>query len=488
MRRWITAALIALLAALLWQAGGTARADTPPAPELRRAEPWLTLAAQPRFTLWLTSSRDLCTAGTLTEISWQISGGSAPYALSVENSAVDVSADNIRINCGALTEAEAADAEAALAAKTVTAVVTDSRGVRREAALKVARARALPAPIDLDHGSHLETVTISWDEVDSSLSTAAVVRYRPVGGVKWSYTTAWDSGPHTFETPTGEHVASVAVVRHELEAETPDALIWGKEVRYARVVAPQNLTVAATHDTVTISWDKQPYTAQMPHVTLTSASGNGSVQDRVFEVDGEYGRHEVVFKHVPPATDYVVKITMSDGGVPKGTTATVSTAATPADWTPPPRGPQNLRATATRDSIAVTWEHPHDRVRANYVVQLIDEQSGALLNLRWISTRTNWTIRGSRNGAPLRSGKQYRIRVQLMSFGLPEDEVVVRMPAAQTAVSGAEDEETLQEPPLLPFFPRWPVSVDGRYAMTGDPFQRQTTLTEPRPANTERAK
>ena len=488
MRRWITTALIALLAALLWQASGTARADAPPAPELRRAEPWLILATQPRFTLWLTSSRNLCTAGTLTEISWNISGGSAPHRLTIEGETVDPATDNIRINCGALTETEAADEQATLAAKTITAVVTDSRGVRREAALDVPRARALPPPIDLDHGSHLETVTISWDEVDSSLSTAAVVRYRPVGGVRWNYTAAWDSGAHTFETPTGEHMASVAVVRHELEAETPDALLWSEEVRYARVVAPQNLTVAATHDTVTVSWDKQPYTAQMPHVTLTSASGNGSVQDRVFEVDGEYGRHEVVFKHVPPATDYVVRITMSDGGVPRGTTATVRTAAPPADWPPPPRGPQNLRATATRDSIVVTWEHPHDRVRANYVVHLIDEQSGALLNLRWISTRTNWTIQGSRNGAPLRSGKQYRIRVQLLSPGVPADEVVIRMPAAQTAASGAEDEETQQESLFFPFSLRWPVSIDGRHAMTDDPFQSRTTPTEPRPANTERAK
>ena len=45
MRRWITTALIALLAALLWPAGEQTRADAPPAPELRRAEPWLTLAA-----------------------------------------------------------------------------------------------------------------------------------------------------------------------------------------------------------------------------------------------------------------------------------------------------------------------------------------------------------------------------------------------------------------------------------------------------------
>ena len=432
----------------------------------------LDLAGQPpRLALELESSRDLCTAGTLTEVSWKISGGSAPYALSVENSAVDVSADNVRVNCGALTEAEAGDAEAALAAKTVSAVVTDSRGVQRTAALDVARARALHAPIDLDHGSQFETVTVTWEEVDSSLSSDAMVRYRPIDGAKWTYIATRDDGAHSFEPPTGEHMASVAVVRHPLELETPDALVWSEEVRCARVVAAQNLTVAATHDTVTVSWDKQPYTAQMPHVRLTSPSVSGSVSDRVFEVDGEYGRHEVVFKHVLPSMDYVVRVVMSDGGVPRETGAAVRTAAAPSGWTPPPRGPQNLRATAASDGIAVTWGHPHDRVRANYVVQLIDEHSGDLLNLRWISTRTNWTIRSSLNGAPLRPGRQYRIHVKLMTFGLPADEVVVRMPAAPAAASGAADAEAQREPLLLPFFPRWPVSIDGRYAMTDDPFE-----------------
>ena len=458
-RHWLpgSALLLILFAALLWQAGMAARADAPPQPELREAEPWLTLAAQPRFSLWLTSSRDLCTAGTPTEISWNISGGSAPYRLTIEGEAVDANAENIRINCGALTETEAADEQAALAAKRITATVTDSRGVRREAALDVARARALPAPIDLGHGSHRETATISWSQSDPLLQSASVVRYRPIGAGPWRYSVFEPQlrrGALTFTVPAGEHVAAVAAIRHELEAETPSALLWSEEIHFARATPPQNLTVTATHDTVTVSWDKQPYAAQMPYVTLTPTSLQGSLGERVFEQHGVSGRHEVVFKHVPPSTDYVVAITMSDGGEPFGTRISVRTSAPPPDWSPPPRGPQNLRATATRDSIAVTWEHPHGRVRAPYAVHLIDEQSGALLNYRWISTRTNWTIRGSRNGAPLRSGKQYRIRVQLMSFGVPADEVVVRIPAAQTAVGGATDEEAQPESPPFPFYPR----------------------------------
>jgi len=475
--------LIGLFAALLG-AAGPAHADAPPGSDAPSAERW---SADPRLWLalieWrqrlrleLESSRELCTAGTLTEVSWQIAGGTPPYKLQVEGTPVNADADNVRINCGALSEAEAADEDAALAAKRVTAVVTDARGVRREATIDVARARALPAAFDLGYGSHLQTVTISWSEVDPSLSSAGVVRYRSADSSgPWSYSVVVDRQryrrAHTFETPTGEHLASVAAVRHVLEAETPEALNWSEELRFARTVAPQNLIATATHDTVTVAWDKQPYTNQMPSVRLrTTSNRDGSLSERVFEEDGEYGRHEVVFKHVLPDTEYVVTIIMSDLGTLVPTSTTVRTMVAPAGWVPPPRGPQNLRATATRDNITVTWEHPHDAVRAPYIVELLDAHSGALLNHTWVSTQTSWTGRAL-NGAALRPGKQYRIRVKLMTFTLPTVEVVVRVPAAQTSASGAQDEEAEQELPRLPFFPIWPVAVDDDYVMTDDPFE-----------------
>ena len=130
--------LFGLLAALLG-AAEPARADAPPQsdePSVERwsADPrlWLALIEwRQRLRLELKSSRELCTAGTLTEISWQISGGTPPYELQVEGTPVNVDTDNIRINCGALSEAEAADEEAALAAKRVT---RGGDGLQRRAA------------------------------------------------------------------------------------------------------------------------------------------------------------------------------------------------------------------------------------------------------------------------------------------------------------------------------------------------------------------
>ena len=54
------------------------------------------------LTLELTSSRDLCTANTLTELSWTIAGGRPPYTLSIDGETVDAESESYRVNCGAI--------------------------------------------------------------------------------------------------------------------------------------------------------------------------------------------------------------------------------------------------------------------------------------------------------------------------------------------------------------------------------------------------
>ena len=96
MRIRVAAILLALCAAL-HGAAGPAHADAPPEPgepvvERWSADPrlWLALSEwRQRLRLQLESSRELCTAGTLTEISWQISGGKPPYKLQVEGTPVN---------------------------------------------------------------------------------------------------------------------------------------------------------------------------------------------------------------------------------------------------------------------------------------------------------------------------------------------------------------------------------------------------------------
>ena len=508
MRLRLAALVLALLAVLLGSAGELARADAPPAPDLPRAEPWLTLPVPPpRLTLALRISRTLCTAGTLTEVSWQISGGVSPYRLNVDDLAVDVSAENVRINCGALSEAEAADAEAALAARRITAVVTDSRGVRREAAREVARARALPAPTNVRYYAHVVEVGVHWDEVDGAgsqspttvhpvnenrLRVSGVVRTRANrNGAVWSYHVV-DRYGHSalwLAPPSDLRVLSVAAVRHPLELETPAALNWSEELVYTAMKLAQNVTLAATHDTVTVSWDRQPHAAgQEVGVWLFAAnevhSGrSGYRHARLWEEQGVSGRHEVTFTHLPPDTALAILIMMGGASYnARSTTHPVRTQAPPSDWTAPPSGPQNLRYASTNDTLTVYWDEPYTAAGTFWKITITNPITGATYRTESYGPSWTWPRYVSRL-----SNTEYRITVEHTDFGRGTAEITVRTPSDPSEHSTPTDDVSLDEMRLRSFFPIWPVLIDERYTLADDPFPERTTPAEPHPANMERA-
>ncbi len=466
-------------------------------------DPRLRRGLAERLTLELASSRELCTAGTLTEVSWQISGGKSPYALQIEGVPVDVNADNARINCGALSEAEAADEDAALAAKRVTATVTDARGVRREAALDVARARALPAPTGVWYQTNVGGVTVSWDEVEGAGSQSPTIvsgndRRRVTGvmrtrasrdGAAWSYQTVtrlyadeWDLGP-----TSGVRVLSVAAVRHPLETETPSALNWSDDLEYASTTLAQNVTLTATHDTVTASWDRQPYAGgQQVLVTLHKrsqvdrrgdlrASGYRFLQ--LWEQEGVGGRHRVTFSHLPPDTDLRLAIEMhhytgdaeEPDYSPDTTSHNVRTLPAPAGWVPVPAGPQNLRYTEANGSITVTWDDPYSNAEPNWFLTIENPLTGA----RWVTwvSGTSWRLPADLVVLP---DTQYRVTVEHIDVVVGSASILFRTPPA-SATGHAEPPDTPDISPrelrlraLRTFFPIWPMAIDGDYAMTDD--------------------
>ena len=448
-------------------------------------DPRLMRGLAERLALELESSRELCTAGTLTEISWQISGGKPPYALQIESSPVAADAENVRIDCGALSEAEAADEEAALAAKRISAVVTDARGVRREAALDVARARALPAPTGLGYGANVGYAYTTWDRVEGAGSQSPerpeypgnphsttirdqyLVRYRATGEAEWQHATwATSSGPNVWETAgSGVHEMQVAAIRHSLESETPSALRWSETLRYAYGAAPANPTITTTATTVTVSWDAQPYAGAG---AITLAGPNGS-RTRRFTEPIEPGQHSVTFSDVPPETSYDVII---DKSTPNSLTRgwirlAARTDAPPAGWTANPTGPQNVAISTSGNEITVTWASPYPGAPNRYDVVITEESTSALVDVTWVTDTTRrWSTRGIFR--PIRRGGTYRVRVTHVDLVTASVYKTVTVPAS--AASGAEDAESTDPPvpPIGSFFPFWPATVDGDYAIADD--------------------
>ncbi len=90
------------------------------------------------LTLDLTSSRDLCTANTLTELSWEIAGGMPPYTLTIEGETVDAEAESHGVNCGPIPTDPLTGELIANPTKTFSAMVTDSRDTVASAVIEVA--------------------------------------------------------------------------------------------------------------------------------------------------------------------------------------------------------------------------------------------------------------------------------------------------------------------------------------------------------------
>ena len=116
-----------------------------------------------------------------------------------------------------------------------------------------------------------------------------------------------------------------AELRAPIEAETPEALDWSEATRAARHAPTENLTATATHNTVTVTWQRQPYALETwVFVRLLAQDPyDGSLADFVQET-GVTGDASVTFEHLPPDADFVAKVEYGDdvsASVPVRTTA-----------------------------------------------------------------------------------------------------------------------------------------------------------------------
>ena len=425
--------LFGLLAALLG-AAGPAQADEPPAsdePSTERwsADPrlWLALIEwRQRLSLELESSRELCTAGTLTEVSWEISGGKPPYSLEIEGSPVAADADSIRINCGALSEAEAADEEAALAAKRVTAVVTDARGVRREAALDVARARALPPP-------ELRTPVVQRTLVSTSWVAGSgwwLMRWRAATDSNWTYKLIGSTGQLEIVIAAfngldegSSYVFAVASLRDPIEQSSLDALIWSENLEATTATTPTGVRTTSTHDTITVSWDDQPSVSYV-YVDLIRADEAGRSRRVIMRRRDAVVTNQVTHIDLEPGTEYEIDVSVhGDGEAQLSTTIRATTVAAPTDWQTPMRGAQNLSVTATHDTITATWDAPAPNTRDRWIVR-VKHPDWSRAYTHWVSAPLTFTLEG------LTPGTTYTVKVtHLDLYGVEVSTTVTTTPA-----------------------------------------------------------
>jgi hypothetical protein len=340
---------------------------------------WSVAAAQAPdpLTLTLTAERSECTAGTLNPVRWTISGGTAPYTLTVAGETVDPTAESVNVTCGALPEGASA------APGTITATVRDSAGRTATASAAYTIVPPLPAPTEVRYYAQRTHIWLGWDRVAEAGPVPPrrdcpcplyLLRWRPSGTTTWvdvvvtdrsspGQTTAQYSLDELREGTTYE--LAVAALRDVIEQQTPAALTWSTTITAATVAPPTGVRATATHDTITVTWDAQ---AGATRHTIGVTGPHGATSQR-FTPDGRTP-HQVVFRHLPPNTEYTVDVSVWAADQTPVTEITVSTTAAPSGWTPLARGPQNLRTSVTHDSVAVAWDAPYAGANDVYGVWL----------------------------------------------------------------------------------------------------------------------
>ena len=439
------------------------------------------------LALELTSSRVLCTAGTLTELSWTIAGGKPPYTLTIDGQTVDAEAESHRVNCEAIPTDPVTGDPADNPTKTFTATVRDSQTapMSTSASVSVDLAAALPAPPNLQLSGLDVTVKFGFDYTVAGAGAQAPEDPEPFEGLwKPGYlirVRAAGADPedpyHVVRLPLrrdafewsarGAHHGMVASMRHPIERHTPDALIWSQSDAFALAEPAQNITVTTTHDTATVSWDEQPLA---DCVTLEVRGHEYYNYAYTEDFTTTSGRQTHTFERMPPETDFVFEVWIgceapihAGIGTIASNSARARTKSAPPGWTPPLVGPQNVRATATHNEITVAWDPPHPDARPAWraVVYVGDRYFGTLAPSGGTELRIRFGMREF-----VQPSTTYRIVVT--HFGPTAKSGTLTVTTAAAPTSGARSQTPTGS--HSPFSPRWSVSVERSFYATDDPF------------------
>ena len=338
------------------------------------------------LALTLTAERAQCTEATLNPVTWTITGGSPPYTVTVAGAPVAADATSVNATCGTLPEPAPGGTPLTEAPGTITGAVTDATGAPATASAAYTIVPPLPAPTAIYSAAYRTFIGLDWDRVDAAGPVPALgaecpcplylLRWRVAGTETWTTGLHADRQVHPgqavagrllldlFESTTYE--LAVATLRDAIEQDTPAALTWSAPVTMHTLAPPTGVRATATHDTVTVTWDPQPGVRVF---AVTVWGPHGATTTQQFTPDGSTP-HQLVFRDLPPDTEYRVEVRVPAGQDSVWTEITVATSTPPADWTPLPRGPQNLRTSVTHDSVTVDWDAPHTGAGSVYHVNL----------------------------------------------------------------------------------------------------------------------
>lgn len=412
------------------------------------------------LTLELSSSRQLCTAGTLTQVSWIISGGAPPYALTINGEEVDADAPHALTPCGLLVDDSLEWLLGIGRQRHISAVATDSLGAAATASARLTLAAALPPPADAQSRSFLPwsrnplrfgfgdpQIRTRWRAETpprQRLDHYMLLRWRVRNADRWTYEKL--ALVERFESEQSHEwsvdeslIGSVleiqlAHVRGGIERESPHALSWSPPQLISAALPPQHIVAKTTHDTITLSWG--PNSPGTHYTAALSAGGSDYHAWDSWNIDAEAtcpcAAH---FDGLLPDTWYRVHVGFAEGYIEPPRWFEVRTESAPPDWTPDPRLPQNVNAVSVDEGLRIMWEPPLVGPELGYWVCTSSDDTPLYLSCRSAAAGEPQIVFSMQPPA----GGTYRIRVAHNSIppAVVERIIYVPYPADGGATAGA---------------------------------------------------
>lgn len=329
------------------------------------------------LTLELKSSRDLCTAGTLTEISWEISGGVAPYRLTIAGERVDPDRASVRVQCGVPLDGPSTGFWGIDQRIRVQGGITDAQGTTSMASTTVALAYPLPPPWEFTVATRALAANLRPNLQSRDTSSLNrddetplyLFRWRERGAREWTYEqhtpTARNSWRHETPHPGATYELQIAELRDRIEAVSPAALRWSAVQSILTTSRATEVTAKVTHDTIALSWRSDVPSggvgisiSPVPEIDHgAKRTGGGGLAS----FGPEQSVHDEVFDGAESNSRYSIQL-WNSSRLKADASFDIRTAPAPRDWARQVRAPQNVRAsvgTGARSAILyVEWDPP----------------------------------------------------------------------------------------------------------------------------------
>ena len=324
--------------------------------------------------LEVTASRALCTTGSVTDVSWIIRGGVAPYELAIDGQPVDSTASFARITCAAPADDELAWLLGFDGSQLIVVSATDADGAIATASIRVALVGSLPPPVQIRVSSYptwdgQPVVQAAWLRSPAArrvTSRMFLFRWREQGASVWTYEHAGDALPRgeyeaTFTLDASQQGElrefQIAHLRHALDREAPGHLSWSPLDTVTIASPPLELTAAATHDSVTLSWGPDApglkYTATISVGELRYASGS-----EVRVSSDETPPYTAHFGNLLPDTRYSVSVHLNSGYGATVRSFELRTEPAPEGASADDWKPRDIDAAFVDGRLQVTWSAP----------------------------------------------------------------------------------------------------------------------------------